>query len=70
MNRFAPRVRTQQDHFNVALMFIASARPVILLATTAEKLCADKAVTDRTKRREVECRLLAAQDRERRRAGL
>ena len=65
-NRFAPRVRTQLDHFNDAITFIANARASALLAMTAERLCADKGVSNRQYRREVEVRLLAAQDRERR----
>lgn len=66
-NKWGLRVRTQQDRFNDAIAFIANARPVALMAVTAERLCADKGVSNRTKRREVEVRLLAAQDRERRR---
>lgn len=67
-SKYAPRVRTQQDKVNDCHLFIANARADILMATTADKLCDDKGVVNRDLRRAVEARLLAAQDKERRRA--
>jgi hypothetical protein len=65
---YAARVRTQADKAVDCYLFIANATPAALLAMTAERLCADKGVSNRQVRREVEVRLLAAQERERRRA--
>lgn len=65
---YGNRARTQADMHRDALAFIYNARPAALLAMTAERLCADKGVQKRDLRRDVECRLLAAQDNERRRA--
>ncbi|GGB14912.1 hypothetical protein GCM10011380_00400 [Sphingomonas metalli] len=65
---YGARERTQADKANDCFAFIFNARPAALMAMTAERLCADKGVTNRQARREIEVRLLAAQDRERRRA--
>lgn len=64
---YGKRERTQQDKARDALLFICNARPTSLLAMTAERLCADKGVINRQMCREIEVKLLAAQDRERRR---
>jgi hypothetical protein len=64
---YGARARTQQDRMNDAVLFICNARPAALLAMTAERLCADKGVSGRENIRQIETRLLAAQDRERRR---
>jgi hypothetical protein len=64
---FGARQRTQADKMNDAIAFICNARPTALLAMTAERLCTDKGVTSRQGQREIEVKLLAAQDRERRR---
>lgn len=65
---YGARQRTQQDKSIDCLLFIANANPAALLAMTAERLCADKGVTVKQIQREIEVKLLAAQDRERRRA--
>lgn len=65
---YAPRVRTQQDKANDCYLFIANAHTPVMMAMTADRLCDDKGVTVRDLRRSVETRLLAAQDKERRRA--
>lgn len=65
---YAARVRTQQDKANDCYLFIANATPAALMAMTAERLCNDKGVSNKQVRREVEVRLLATQDKERRRA--
>lgn len=67
-SRYAPRARTQMDKVNDCYLFIANARPAALLAMTVDRLCDDKGVVKRDLRRAVEARLLAAQDKERRRA--
>jgi hypothetical protein len=66
---YGARDRTQQDKANDCYAFIFNARPDRLLAMTPERLCDDKGVSNRQARREVEARLLAAQDRERRRSA-
>ena len=65
---YAARVRTQSDKATDCYLFIANATPKALLAMTAERLCDDKGVSNRQTRREVECRLLAAQAKERARS--
>lgn len=64
---YGRRQRTQEDKARDCYAFIVNARPAALLAVTPERLCDDKGVTNKQLRREVTVRLLAMQDRERRR---
>ena len=66
-NIHAPRKRTQLDMVNDCVAFICNARPAALLAMTADRLCDERDVKNAGARRQVEAKLLAAQERERRR---
>jgi hypothetical protein len=64
---YGARARTQQDKARDCYAFIFNARPSALLAMTPERLCDDKGVSHRETRREITVKLLAAQEKERRR---
>jgi hypothetical protein len=64
---YGARARTQQDKARDCLAFIFNARASALLAITPEKLLAEKGVTHKATAREITVKLLAAQEKERRR---
>lgn len=62
---YGNRERNQRDRLNDCVAFICNAMPGALLAMTADRLCADKGLTDRTMRADVAVMLTKAQARER-----
>lgn len=60
-NRFARPKRTDADRLTDAVLFLHRATPTMILAHTPESLCALYGITQRDRRRKVECDLLAKQ---------
>ncbi len=61
MNRWGNPKRTQADKVQDAMRFIYEARDHIVLAATADELCASKGVMKREDQRRVEAALVARQ---------
>jgi hypothetical protein len=69
MNRWGNPKRTRADKVQDAILFIHQARDHIVLAATADELCATKGVSKREDQRRVEAALVARQSKIRRTVG-
>ena len=69
MRSYGAKPRSQRDRLNDCVAFVCNAMPGALLTMTAERLCQDKGLTDRTMRADVAAMLEKAQARERSRAA-